>query len=132
LTVQRGCHTAGSPATSLEAELATLSVVHDSSEHRYVALLDGREVGLTQYTSQRGHRTFIHTEVAGDVEGEGIGGALVGQALQSVVADGLRIIAVCPFVAHYVATHPEFQRYADPATSAASGQHGTESGGNHD
>ncbi|PZF09971.1 N-acetyltransferase [Curtobacterium sp. MCPF17_011] len=131
MTVRRGCHLRGSPAPSIEAQLTTLTVVHQSNEHRYVALLDGREVGLTQYTPQEGHRTFIHTEVARDVEGNGVGGALVSEALRSVVDDGLRIVAVCPFVAHFVATHPEFQRYTDPRSSTPSPPQDSTAAGAH-
>jgi predicted GNAT family acetyltransferase len=111
--------------------LTTLTIVHRSNEHRYVALLDEREVGLTQYTPQEGHRIFIHTEVARDVEGNGVGGALVSEALRSVVDDGLRIVAVCPFVAHFVATHPEFQRYTDPRSSVPSSAQNSTTAGAH-
>jgi uncharacterized protein len=52
--------------------------------------------------------TFTHTEVPPALEGHGIGSALVRGALDAARAQGLKVVAKCPFVSAYIAKHPEF------------------------
>ena len=43
-------------------------------------------------------------------EGQGVGSTLVGEALDQVRAEGLDVVATCPFVRSYIERH---QEYAD-------------------
>ena len=52
--------------------------------------------------------TIMHTEVPKELNGKGIGSALVRGLLEIVRAQGLRVVALCPFVAGYIAKHPEY------------------------
>lgn len=52
--------------------------------------------------------TFTHTEVPRALRGRGIGSAMMRAVLTDVRAQGLTVIAACPFVADYIARHPEF------------------------
>lgn len=52
--------------------------------------------------------TFIHTEVPPELGGKGVGSALVKGALDQVRADGLTVIAECPFVKAYIDKHGEY------------------------
>jgi hypothetical protein len=52
--------------------------------------------------------TFRHTEVPQALSGHGIGSRLVRGALDAARARGLKVVAKCPFVAAYMAKHPEF------------------------
>jgi predicted GNAT family acetyltransferase len=52
--------------------------------------------------------TFIHTEVPQELSGRGIGSRLARGALDAVRAEGLEVVAKCPFVAGYIAKHPEY------------------------
>jgi len=49
---------------------------------------------------------FLHTEVPEAFRGRGFGEKLVGGALDLARAEGLRIVAVCPFVRAYLRRHP--------------------------
>jgi predicted GNAT family acetyltransferase len=52
--------------------------------------------------------TFVHTEVPPELGGKGIGSKLVKGALDQVRAEGLKVIARCPFVKAYIDKHAEF------------------------
>ena len=83
--------------------------VHDNpAENLYELLLDGTRVGMIHYLPTRGAIVLVHTEVAPELEGQGLGGRLVAGALDDIRARGLRLISVCPFVTSYVRRHPEY------------------------
>jgi predicted GNAT family acetyltransferase len=42
------------------------------------------------------------------MSGHGVGSQLVRGALEAARARGLKVVARCPFVAAYLAKHPEF------------------------
>jgi uncharacterized protein len=48
--------------------------------------------------------TFTHTEVPAELSGRGIGSALARGALHQVRAQGLKVVAQCPFIGK----HPEY------------------------
>ena len=44
------------------------------------------------------------------LEGKGVGAQLVKQALEDIEDKGLVLVPQCPFVAGYIARHPEWMR----------------------
>jgi predicted GNAT family acetyltransferase len=66
--------------------------------------------GLAFYRLADGVMTFTHTEVPAALRGRGIGSQMMHAVLQSVQAQGLKVIPRCPFVADFIDRHP---RYAD-------------------
>jgi predicted GNAT family acetyltransferase len=83
--------------------------VRDNPEKlRYEALVDGRVAGLLFYRARERELVLVHTEVADEFEGQGIGGRLVAGALDDIRARGLRIVPICPFVKAYLRRHPEY------------------------
>ena len=52
--------------------------------------------------------TFDHTEVPAELGGKGIGSKLVKGALDQVRADGLKVVAQCPFVKGWIEKHPDY------------------------
>jgi uncharacterized protein len=98
----------------LEAAAGTLSpadaeVVDVPEKSRYELRLDGRLIGLAAYRRRDGRISFTHTEVDESCEGRGFGSRLAEAALDDARRQGLRILPLCPFVAHYVEQHPEYQ-----------------------
>ena len=63
---------------------------------------------LAFYRLHDGVMTFTHTEVPASLRGRGIGSALMHGVLDSVRAQGLKVVPRCPFVAQYIARNPEF------------------------
>lgn len=70
---------------------------------------DGRLAGFAEYVEHEGAREFVHTVVKDAFEGQGIGGKLARAALDQTRAEGLKVIATCPFVKGWIGKHPDYQ-----------------------
>ena len=66
-------------------------------------------LALAAYRLRTGRITFTHTEVPDSIGGRGVGKRLVKAALDDARAQGLKVVPACPFVKHYIDTHPEEQ-----------------------
>ena len=82
-------------------------VVDNRAHHRYELTVDGH-VATTYYKIADDVITFIHTEVPPELGGRGIGSQLVKGALDQVRAEGLKVVAQCPFVTAYIDKHPDY------------------------
>ena len=82
-------------------------VVNNKAEHRYELMVEGH-LAATYYTLADGVITFVHTEVPPELGGKGVGSRLVKGALDQVRADGLKVIAQCPFVKGYIDKHADY------------------------
>jgi uncharacterized protein len=82
-------------------------VSNNPAHHRYELKVDGH-IAATYYEIADGVITFIHTEVPPELGGKGIGSKLIKGALDQVRADGLKVIAQCPFVRAYIEKHAEY------------------------
>jgi uncharacterized protein len=85
-----------------------LEVRDDPAQARYELLADGHLVGFTEYDERDGLFVFPHTVITAPVRGAGYGETLVRGALDDARRRGWRIVPECPFVAHFVADHPEY------------------------
>jgi uncharacterized protein len=85
-----------------------VDVTNNAPGLQYEARLDGEQVGLIRYTRDGDVVTMVHTEVEPRVEGHGVGGELVRQALDDVRAQGKRVRPSCPFVRAYIDEHAEY------------------------
>ena len=65
-------------------------------------------VAASYYEIADGVITFAHTEVPPELGGKGIGSKLIKGALDHARAEGLKVIAQCPFVKAYIEKHPEY------------------------
>jgi predicted GNAT family acetyltransferase len=86
----------------------TNEVVNDPSQHRYQLTVDGH-VAATYYEIAGGVITFVHTEVPPELGGQGIGSKLIKGALDQVRADGLKVVAQCPFVSAFIDKNAAYQ-----------------------
>ena len=82
-------------------------VVNNKAHHRYELAVDGH-LAATYYAISGNVITFIHTEVPPELGGKGVGSKLIKGALDQVRADGLKVIAQCPFVKAYIEKHPDY------------------------
>jgi predicted GNAT family acetyltransferase len=83
-------------------------VTNNEAAQRYELDVDGA-AAVAAYRRRGNVVTFTHTKVPRALEGRGVGTRLIAAALQDVRQRGLRIIPECPFVASYVARHPDTQ-----------------------
>ena len=89
--------------------MTDITPVRDNpAAHRFELEQDGA-TAFAEYEKHGSVINFVHTEVPKELEGRGIGGRLVSQALAQVRDQGLRVQADCSFVAGYIGRHPELQ-----------------------
>ena len=84
-------------------------VVNDNPmESRYEARVDGAFAGVSQYELIDETIVFLHTVVAEEYEGQGVGGAIARYALEDARARGLRVRPLCPYIRGWIERHPEY------------------------
>jgi predicted GNAT family acetyltransferase len=82
--------------------------VQDNPAASQYELFDGAAViGVAQYQRQGRLIAFTHTEVDPSYEHHGLASRLVGAALDDARAHGWQVLPYCPFVASYIAGHPD-------------------------
>lgn len=90
----------------------TVRAVPDAN--RYEIAVGGKPAGFTEYAGSGspqaapGEIAFLHTEIDPAFGGQGLGGKLIGFALDDAREQGLAVIPYCPFVRSYIAKHEEY------------------------
>lgn len=84
-------------------------VNNNTAEHRFELVIEGH-LAAAHYKRTGNVITFEHTEVPAALGGKGVGSRLVKGALDQVRAEGLKVIAECPFVKAWIGKH---SAYAD-------------------
>jgi len=88
---------------------AVAEVVDVPEANRYELRLSDRLIGLAAYRRRDGRIAFTHTEVHESWEGRGFGSRLAAAALDDARRQGLDVVPLCPFIAHYIERHPEYE-----------------------
>lgn len=86
----------------------SVDVIDVPEHHQFEAVLDGEVVGFAAYQKTDELIVFTHTEVDSSLEGQGVGGALIRDALDHVRELGLRVLPICPFVQAWMLRHPDY------------------------
>jgi predicted GNAT family acetyltransferase len=82
---------------------------HEPAAHRFVTAT-GDETAYITYRELDGRILDLdHTFVPNRYRGGGIASQLTAHALQHARAGGYRVVPSCPFVAAYIARHPEYR-----------------------
>ena len=92
----------------IESSLVPDAVRNNPAQSRSELTAEGG-TAAAYYDLSPGVITFTHTEVPRALEGRGIGSQLARGALEAVRAQGLKVVAECPFIRGYIERHPEFQ-----------------------
>jgi len=79
------------------------------AKNRFEVQVDDTLAFLTYHDTPRGTRVFVHTDVPTAIAHHGVGSRLVKAALDEAKAAGRHIVAQCPFVAGFIARHPEYE-----------------------
>jgi uncharacterized protein len=87
-------------------------VIDNQAESRFELRVDGRLAELP-YRRNGKRLVLIHTEVPVELEGHGLGGALVAAAVDRAAREGLTVVPLCPFARGWL------ERYPDAASRAA-------------
>ena len=100
-------------ADELEAatgSVAETEIVDAPQASRYELRLGGRLIGLAAYRRRDGRIAFTHTEVDESCEGHGFGSRLAAAVLEDSRREGIAVVPLCPFIAHYIERHPEYEQ----------------------
>lgn len=92
-----------------------MNVIDNRQAGRFELAIDG-QMAFLDYRRTPDAMKLIHTEVPEAFRGHGVGETLVKAALDTARSEGLRIVAICPFVRAYLRKHPA------PGASAGSGE----------
>ncbi|TDE14392.1 N-acetyltransferase [Jiangella asiatica] len=92
-----------------------MNVRKTSDNGSYEAVIDGQVVGMIVYHTPRGGErvTLSHTIVEPEYRGRGIATRLAKHALDDLRTQDLKLTNYCPFVAGYIANHPEYKDLVD-------------------
>jgi predicted GNAT family acetyltransferase len=86
----------------------SLNIRNNRDASRYELEVDGA-ICIATYERRDGVIIFTHTEVPEVLEGRGLASRLIRGALADVRSQGLKVVALCAFVAGYIERHPEEQ-----------------------
>ena len=82
--------------------------VFDNPQKRRFEMETSAGTAFSDYRLKDGVLTVLHTEIPGELEGQGLGSRLARGVLEAARARGLKVVAKCPFVAAYMKRHKEF------------------------
>ena len=105
--------------------MADVVVTDHPEQSRYEARVGDTLAGFAQYQLTSELIVFTHTEVGDAFEGQGVGSALVQQALDHVRAGGSRkVLPLCPFVKGWISRHRDYVDlvYGAPASRVRDGR----------
>lgn len=88
---------------------AVVETTDRPERRRYELTVDGDLAGWVTYALHDRRITFIHTEVGSAYAGQGLGQRLARDVLDDARARGLRVRPLCPYIARYIRSHPEYQ-----------------------
>ena len=71
-------------------------------------------IARIEYIKAQDKIYLTHTEVPKNLNGKGLGSAIVELALKDVKSQKLTLIPLCPFVAMYIKRHPEWYVLVSP------------------
>lgn len=94
-----------------------ITVTDDAAANRFEAHDDGTLAGHAAYIRTPELIAFVHTEVDPAFEGRGVGSQLARAGIAAAEAEGLRVLAVCPFIAGWLARHPQYAHLEHRAAS---------------
>lgn len=92
----------------MNSDEPSITVTDAPDARRFEARVDGQLTGFITYRQAGGTLVLVHTEVAAESRGKGVGGQLAAGALQLVRERGQKIRIRCQFLAGYVERHPEY------------------------
>lgn len=87
------------------------SVIRNDDAHRYEVFYGTELAGFSVYEERGDRVVFIHTEIDESFGGKGLGSILARHAVEDVIARQRVIVAQCPFIAAFLAKHPEYDAH---------------------
>jgi uncharacterized protein len=83
------------------------SVVDNQEKSRFEMEVPGGHA-IADYRVEGGTIVMTHTEVPGELRGQGFGEKLARGALDIIRTRGLKVVPKCPFIRSFFEKHPEY------------------------
>lgn len=91
---------------TMDRVTSTPYVTDNQAASRFEVTVDGQLAEL-QYRRNGQRFVLIHTGVPPELEGRGLGSALVSAAIERATREGLTVVPLCPFVRNWLARHAD-------------------------
>lgn len=83
-------------------------VKHDCRNHRFELVEQGQSA-FVEYELKDGIMDIAHTIVPDSIEGQGVGSALMKEALEYAHENHYAVVPSCAFALLYLKRHPEYR-----------------------
>jgi predicted GNAT family acetyltransferase len=83
-------------------------VRENPGQHRFERPIHDDAIAAAYYRDADGDVALIHTEVPTEFSGLGIATDLARGTFELLRRSGRKAILICPFMAHFFTTHPEY------------------------
>ena len=97
----------------MDIAIDDLNVQHNIEARRF-EIHYGADMARLEYRLQPSAIVYTHTVVPPALEGHGIAARLAKEALDYARDNGLAVVPLCPYVADYIAKHPEYADLVAP------------------
>ncbi len=84
-----------------------LTFEHAATDHRFLALDAGQQVGVVEYRLNGTVATIHHTGTDPERRGQGIAAQLTKVVLDEAQAQGWSVVPQCPYTARFIDEHRE-------------------------
>lgn len=84
----------------------TPQVTDNQAASRFEVAVDGQLAEL-QYRRHGQRFVLVHTGVPPELEGRGLGSALVAAAVERAAREGLTVVPLCPFARNWLTRHAD-------------------------
>jgi uncharacterized protein len=88
--------------------VSDIEVQDNPARSRFELLVDGEVGGLAAYRVRDGVVVITHSEVDERLRGRGLANELARRTLDQLRERAVKVVPACPFFAHYVSEHPEY------------------------
>lgn len=93
----------------MQEQYKALPLVNNKGQQRFEIEVDGY-TAFIEYKESGKQVILIHTEVPAELEGKGVGTAIVEKTLAFIEDSQQKLVPLCPFVISYLKRHPEWNR----------------------
>lgn len=91
----------------MQEQYKALTLVNNKELQRFELEVDGY-TSFIEYKASGNQMILIHTEVPTELEGKGVGTAIVEKTLENIESNQQKLVPLCPFVIAYLKRHPEW------------------------
>lgn len=90
-------------------DVEQLTVVNNPAESRFEVWIGDHVAVLDYVVDHEGDLVLSHAGTPSELQGLGIAGKVVHDALEYAKANGLRVVPLCSYVSSYIRRHPEYR-----------------------